>query len=147
MRGDCGSLGKSMSDANKAAVRGYIEEVMIKGQGDVSKFDTYIQPDVILHNAYPASGSDINAWKDRVRMFAAAFTDMHVAIHDQIAEGDKVVTRTVWSGVHSGHVPRHPRNRPSRRRRRDPDHPHARRQGRGTLEPAGCAESSEADRC
>jgi predicted ester cyclase len=76
--------------------------VMIKGQGDVSKFDTYIQSDVILHNAYPASGSDINAWKDRVRMFSASFTDMHVAILDQIAEGDKVVTRTVWSGVHSG---------------------------------------------
>ena len=91
-----------MSEANKAAVRGYIEEVMIKGQGDVSKFDTYIQPDAILHSAYLAAGSDINAWKDRVRMFAAAFSDMHVAIHDQIAEGDKVVTRTVWSGTHTG---------------------------------------------
>ena len=91
-----------MSEANKATVRGYIEEVMIKGQGDVSKFDKYVQPDAILHNAYPASGSDINAWKDRVRMFAAAFSDIHVTIHDQIAEGDKVVTRTVFSGTHSG---------------------------------------------
>ncbi len=91
-----------MSEANKAAVRGYIDEVMNKGQGDVSKFDKYVQPDAILHNAYPATGSDINAWKDRVRMFAAAFSDMHVTIHDQIAEGDKVVTRTVWSGTHSG---------------------------------------------
>jgi predicted ester cyclase len=87
-----------MSEANKAAVRGYIEEVMIKGQGDVSKFEKYVQPDAILHNAYPATGSDINAWKDRVRMFAAAFTEIHVTIHDQIAEGDKVVTRTVFSG-------------------------------------------------
>lgn len=91
-----------MSEANRAAVRGYIEDVMIKGQGDVSKFAAYIAPDVILHNAYPAVGSDIEAWKDRVRMFAAAFSDMHVTIHDQIAEGDKVVTRTVWSGVHTG---------------------------------------------
>ena len=91
-----------MSDANKAAVRGYIEEVMIKGQGDVSKFETYVAPDAILHNTYPASGSDINAWKDRVLMFAAAFTDIHVTIHDQVAEGDKVVTRTVFSGIHSG---------------------------------------------
>ena len=47
-----------MSEANKAAVCGYIEEVMIKGQGDVSKFDKYVQPDAILHNAYPASGSE-----------------------------------------------------------------------------------------
>ena len=91
-----------MSDANKAAARGNIEEVMIKGQGDVSKFETYVAPDAILHNAYPASGSDINAWKDRVLMFAVAFTDIHVTIHDQVAEGDKVVTRTVFSGIHSG---------------------------------------------
>jgi predicted ester cyclase len=91
-----------MSDANKAAVRGYIEDVMINGQGDVSHFERYIASDVILHNAYPAVGSDINAWKDRVRMFAAAFSEMHVTVHDQIAEGDKVVTRTVWSGVHTG---------------------------------------------
>lgn len=90
-----------MSEINKATVRGYIEEVMIKGQGDVTKFEKYIQPDAILHNAYPASGSDIGAWKGRVQMFAAAFSDMNVDIHDQIAEGDKVTTRTVWSGTHT----------------------------------------------
>ena len=91
-----------MSEANKATVRGYIEQVMIKGQGDVSKFETYVATDAVLHNAYPATGSDINAWKDRVRLFAAAFSNIHVTVHDQIAEGDKVVTRTVFSGVHSG---------------------------------------------
>ena len=91
-----------MSEANKAAVRGYIEEVMNKGQGDVSKFEKYIATDAILHNAYPAVGSDINAWKDRVRMYAAAFSEMHIAIEDQIAEGDKVVTRTVFTATHTG---------------------------------------------
>ena len=91
-----------MSDTNKAAVRGYIEEVMNKGQGDVSKFDKYVASNAMLHNPYPAAGSDINAWKDRVRMFAAAFTDIHVTVEDQIADGDKVVTRTVFSGTHSG---------------------------------------------
>jgi steroid delta-isomerase-like uncharacterized protein len=91
-----------MTETNKAVVRGYIEEVMIKGQGDVTKFEKYVASDAILHNAYPAAGSDINAWKDRVRMFAAGFSDIHVTIEDQIAEGDKVVTRTVFSATHTG---------------------------------------------
>ena len=77
-----------MSDTNKAAVRGYIEEVMNKGQGDVSKFDKYVASNAVLHNPYPAAGSDINAWKDRVRMFAAAFTDIHVTVEDQIYLND-----------------------------------------------------------
>lgn len=91
-----------MSETNKAAVRGYIEDVMNKGQGDVSKFDKYVAADAVLHNAYPAAGIDINAWKDRVRMFASAFTNIHVTVEDQMADGDKVVTRTVFSGTHSG---------------------------------------------
>jgi len=75
---------------------------MNEGQGDVSKFEKYVASDAILHNAYPAAGSDINAWKDRVRMFAAAFSKIHVTIEDQIAEGDKVVTRTIFGGTHTG---------------------------------------------
>ena len=81
-----------MSETSKAAVRRYIEDVMNKGQGDVSKFDKYVAADAVLHNAYPTAGSDINAWKDRVRMFAVALTNIHVTVEDQMADADKVVT-------------------------------------------------------
>ena len=91
-----------MSDTKKAVVQGYIEEVMNRGQGDVSKFDRFIARNAVLHNPYPATGSDTEAWKNRVRIYVAAFSDIHVTVEDQIAEGDKVVTRTIFRGTHTG---------------------------------------------
>ncbi len=91
-----------MSEGHKAVVRGYIEAVMNKGQGDVSKFDCYVHADAILHNAYPAEGSTADAWRERVRIFGAAFSQISVTVEDQIAEGDKVVTRTIFRGTHTG---------------------------------------------
>ncbi|HEX6296904.1 MAG TPA: ester cyclase [Burkholderiales bacterium] len=91
-----------MSSESKAVVRSYIEEVMNKGQGDITKFDRYVHGDAILHNAYPAQGSTAAAWKERVRIFAAAFSNIQVTVEDQLAEGDKVVTRTIFRGSHTG---------------------------------------------
>jgi predicted ester cyclase len=91
-----------MSEEHKAVVRGYIEDVMNRGQGDVSRFHHYVQADAVLHNAYPAQGSTADAWKERVRIFATAFSEIHVTVEDQVAEGDKVVTRTVFRGTHTG---------------------------------------------
>jgi predicted ester cyclase len=36
--------------------------------------------------------------------FRAAFPDFRATIHDQIAEGDKVVTRKVFHGTHHGEL-------------------------------------------
>ena len=91
-----------MSDEHKAVVRGYIEDVMNGGQGDVSLFHRYVHVDAILHNAYPAQGSTADAWMERVRIFAAAFSEIHVTVEDQVAEGEKVVTRTIFRGTHTG---------------------------------------------
>ena len=35
-----------------------------------------------------------------MRGFRAAFPDMHWSVEEQIEEGDKVVSRFVWSGTH-----------------------------------------------
>jgi predicted ester cyclase len=35
-------------------------------------------------------------------MFFNAFPDLHVVIHDQVAEGDRVVTRKTFHGTHQG---------------------------------------------
>jgi predicted ester cyclase len=37
-------------------------------------------------------------------MMRAAFPDLHYAVEDQIAEGDKVVTRYTASGTHQGEL-------------------------------------------
>jgi predicted ester cyclase len=91
-----------MSDDHKAIVRSYIEDVMNQGQGDVARIDRHVHANAILHNAYPAQGSTVETWKERLRMFTAAFSDFHVTVEDQVAEGDRVATRTVFRATHTG---------------------------------------------
>ena len=51
-------------------------------------------------------GTDVripqNPLSSRSRILFAAFSDLHLTIHDQIAEGDKVATRKTMSGTHQG---------------------------------------------
>ena len=41
-------------------------------------------------------------------MYRAAFPDLHITVEDQIAEGDKVVTRWSSTGTHEGDLPGFP---------------------------------------
>lgn len=40
--------------------------------------------------------------KDVLRGMRAAFPDLHFFVEEQIAEGDKVLTRFEWTGTHRG---------------------------------------------
>ena len=46
--------------------------------------------------------SDRAAAKAFFEVFFAAFPDLRAEIHDQVAEGDKVVTRKTFHGTHKG---------------------------------------------
>jgi len=46
---------------------------------------------------------DRHAWlRERFSAFSAAFPDIHLAVEDTIAEGDKVVLRFTLTGTHLG---------------------------------------------
>jgi steroid delta-isomerase-like uncharacterized protein len=61
-----------------------------------------LAPDLMAH--FPGLPAPLNreALLQVVSQFAAAFTDNHTTTDDQIAEGDKVMTRITWRAVHSG---------------------------------------------
>lgn len=40
--------------------------------------------------------------KQVIAVLRAAFPDLHAVIHDQIGEGDKVMTRKIFYGTHRG---------------------------------------------
>jgi predicted ester cyclase len=81
-------------EKNKAIVRGYMDEVVNKG--DQAAVDTYFAADAVF-NSRPAKAQ--LALTQAVRQ---AFPDFRLTIEDQVAEGDKVVTRVTFSGTHSG---------------------------------------------
>jgi predicted ester cyclase len=92
-----------MSEANKATVRRLIEEV--QNRHDLARIDAFFAPNFINHLEAPDLSSELNAAeraKSVFRQLFTAFPDLHVTIHDQVAEGDRVVTHKSFHGTHQG---------------------------------------------
>ena len=88
-----------MSEENKAIVRRYIEEAL--GNGKLSVIEDIFAVDVMSHTPN-GNMEGIEGISEPVTMRRNAFPDLTVTIDDQIAEGDKVVTRLTFSGTHRG---------------------------------------------
>src|SRR5215211_5669796 len=122
------------AEENKALVRRFFEEVYNRGNLDVA--DEVLAPDFAWK--LPAKDADIEDYKQWVAEQLAASSDLHFSIEEQVAEGEKVVTRLIGSGTHDqkgfGGV------RPQRGAHNDRGHHHPprdRRQDRGRAEQSG----------
>lgn len=86
------------AEQNKATFRRYVEEVGNEGNLELADeiFDRYL--------AHQSDGSVLERGPQDVKRFMGefrqAFPDFHTTIEDQIAEGDKVVTRWTMRGTH-----------------------------------------------
>jgi steroid delta-isomerase-like uncharacterized protein len=92
-----------MSEQNKTISRRSVEEAFNKGNLDV--LDELVSPSFVNHD--PASPEDIRGvegFKEFVNTYRSAFPDVRVTIEDQIAEGDKVVSRWSARGTQKGEL-------------------------------------------
>ncbi len=85
---------------NSERVRRFIDDVL--SGGDIDAAGQYFWPDMVEHVPFPGQGPGLDGLKDVVRGLRTAFPDMHWTTHEQIAEGDKVLTRFEWTGTHRG---------------------------------------------
>lgn len=83
------------TEQNKAIVRRAFEEGT--SQGNLCIFDELLAPNYVNHSLPEPGGESL---KQAIRLFRAGFPDLRVTIEDQIAEGDKVVTRGYSTGTH-----------------------------------------------
>jgi steroid delta-isomerase-like uncharacterized protein len=91
------------TEENKALARRVIEEMFNEGNLDVA--DELIASDYVDHDpAMPEEVRGPEGFKEYVGMYRSAFPDLHIQIEDQIAEGDKVVTRWTGTGTHEGEL-------------------------------------------
>ena len=91
------------AEENKVLARRVLEDMFNKGNLDVA--DELLAPDYVDHD--PAMPEDIRGpegFKQYVGAYRSAFSDLHLEIEDQIAEGDKVVTRWTGTGTHDGEL-------------------------------------------
>lgn len=88
-------------EQNKALFRRFVEEVFNKG--NVSTIDEFLAPNFVEREVLPpGTPSGREGVKQLTMMFRTAFPDFNVSIDDIIAEGDKIVARTTWSGTQKG---------------------------------------------
>jgi steroid delta-isomerase-like uncharacterized protein len=89
------------TEENKRLLVRWPEEVF--NQGNLDAVDELASADVVWHGPHPAPDCvGTEAIKQIVRDFRAAFPDLHIAINELIAEGDKTVHRATTTGTHQG---------------------------------------------
>jgi steroid delta-isomerase-like uncharacterized protein len=93
-----------LSETNKAVARRLFEEVWNKGKLNV--LDEIISKDHVNSGpgTLPGLPTGPEGDKQLVTVYRNAFPDVHFTIDDQLAEGDKVVTRWTADGTHKGEL-------------------------------------------
>lgn len=89
-----------MSEQNKMLDRRYLEEVWNRGNYDV--IDQFVASDFVGHSPPSDEIPGADGIRQYVSTLRAAFPDVHITVEDQIAEGDRVVTRWTARGTHRG---------------------------------------------
>ena len=92
------------TETNKAVSRRFLEEVF--GKGKLNVLDEIIAKDHVNSGpgTLPGLPTGPEGSKQLVTVYRNAFPDVHFTIDEQIAEGDKVVTRWTGHGTHKGEL-------------------------------------------
>jgi predicted ester cyclase len=88
------------TQANEAIVRRIFDDIY--NQGNLAAVDEIFAANYVDHSAPPGFPAGLESFKQSFGMFRAAFPDIHVAVEDEIAVGDKVVVRLTFNGTHTG---------------------------------------------
>ncbi len=89
-----------IAEENKALVRCFVEEYQSTGNEDVAL--EILADNFVDHSAIPPFTPDRDGVLQLMRMLRNAFSEFRGEIHDQVAEGEKVVTRKTFYGNHTG---------------------------------------------
>jgi predicted ester cyclase len=91
---------------NKRLVRRALDEVYARG--DLAVVDELFHPEYADREpAHPEHPPGPESVRETVRSLHAAFGDLRFEVHDEIAEGDRVVQRATMSGRHVGELAGH----------------------------------------
>jgi len=93
-----------LAETNKAVVRRLFEEVF--GKGKLAVADEIVASDHVDSGpgTLPGLPTGPEGTKQLITVYRNAFPDIHFTIDEQIAEGDKVVTRWTGHGTNKGEL-------------------------------------------
>jgi predicted ester cyclase len=90
------------AEENKEKARRMLEEAF--GQGKVELVEEILDPEFVCYDPNSESGAvrGADTIKQEIEWFRNAVPDLTYTVEDQVAEGDKVVSRYTASGTHQG---------------------------------------------
>jgi steroid delta-isomerase-like uncharacterized protein len=88
------------TEANKTLVRRLVDEAQTEGRLEV--VDELLADDFVDHSPLPGLPANRDGIRILFGALRAAFPDLRVTIDEQVAEGEKVVTRKTFRGTHGG---------------------------------------------
>jgi predicted ester cyclase len=95
----------AMSEENEALVRRYFEEIWDKG--NLELIDELFTTNFVRRGPVGTEGGEVRGlegFKGLVSSYRTGLPDLRIPIEDQIAEGDRVVTRWRARGTHQGEL-------------------------------------------
>ncbi len=94
-----------VQEDNKALVRRWFDEVVSNGNMDtLDAICAECAPNFVVIRGTIGEPQGMPGLRDLIMNFRRAFPDLQAVIEDQIAEGDKVVTRLTMKGTHRGEI-------------------------------------------
>ena len=89
-----------MIEDNKQFMRQFVEEAINKKNLDA--IDELVAEDFVEHVPFPGQGPGREGLRQVLATFLSAFPDIRWTLEEQIAEGEKVVSRFTMAGTHRG---------------------------------------------
>jgi predicted ester cyclase len=86
-------------DHNRFVVTRYVYATNI---GELDRFDEFVDPSFVDHNALPGQKPGVQGLKEAYQMFSSAFSNLWYTFEALIAEADLVAGRGVIEGQHTG---------------------------------------------
>lgn len=89
-----------MSEENKEICRRLYSEMVSEGRFDV--LDELVHQDMVEHEDLPGEAEGRDGVRQVFEMMREAFPDLRAEVSQMIAEGDRVVAHTTFSGTQRG---------------------------------------------
>jgi steroid delta-isomerase-like uncharacterized protein len=91
-----------MPSTEAAVVRRFVEEYQCTGKEEVAQ--ELLAPDFVDRSPFGPFPPNRDGVLALFQMLRAGFPDLRAEIHDQLVDGDKVVTRKTFHGTHRGEL-------------------------------------------
>jgi steroid delta-isomerase-like uncharacterized protein len=85
---------------NKAVTQRFVDEAI--NRKNLDALNQLVAEDFIERVPFPGQAPGCEGLKATIGVFLQAFPDIVWTTHEQIAEGDNVVSRFTWTGTHRG---------------------------------------------